>query len=1055
MKISTFARIVLPVMLAAFFGTSAMAQDISSKARGTVTDETGNPISGASVVITHEPTGTTRSVSTDGSGSFFVRGLRVGGPYTVEFSASGHRGASYENVQLTLTDTADLSVSLEGTVIEEIVTTARRMDQMIQTGSESTFNEQFIRESTAFNRDLKEIVARNPLAVILPGSDAPLTIAGMNPKYNSLTVDGVVQNDDFGLNDNGYPTQRAPISLETVEQLSVQVSPFSPRYGGFSGGQINAVTKSGGNDFSGSIFYEDIDSARSGTPKRPDGTEVDLDFKEETYGGYLSGPIIRDRLFFLASYEKFEEPLAIEWGPEGSNAPNQSRVTQAEMDEIISIANSVYDVNPGTWNLAPPQEDEKILFKLDLNINDDHRAALTYQFTEGNLTRNQSTSSSELRLSSHWYNKAETLESYAFHLFSNWTDRFSTELKVVDKTVKTVQAASDLSFGDVTITTANGRLALGPDQFRHANRLNNGTTQFVLHGEYFLGDHVIAGGVDYTELDVFNLFVDGSLGVWNFDSIDDFRNRRAAGWDTLPEFFNGFDYRNAFTNVAEDGGATFNIDTLALYIEDRWQATDNLNVSFGLRYEKIGADASPRQNQKFFDRYGFYNDENLDGADNLLPRIGLDYVASDKLRLYGGVGKYSGGRPTVWISNGYTNDGIIRTTFDRTAVNPADYLTNVDITTIPQSVKNNMLAADGNTTPVQPGFEVPSDWRYKFGVEYNAFDDYLFNFEFLRIEADKSVHWTDLARVQVGETADGGRPIYAPFDPLDPLGTSNRYDLLLRNADGGWSNIISLSMNKRWDNGLSIYSSYTNQNTEEGNPGTSSRAESNYQFNAALDRQFPTFGPTSYEIEHRFTVDLRYAKQFFGEYETRFNLYFQRRSGTPWSWTLGSFRDGDLGDQTDFDDSDYYLPYIPTGASDPNVVYSGGLTYDALLAEMQKVGVDQYAGGYVPKNTGRTPWVTRLDFRVEQEIPGFSRDHRGMIYLEVLNFLNLLDSDKGKVLRNQFSTSSRILVDYDVNSSGQYVYRVPFGGWNTDANWDFFDAPESQWRLKLGLRYRF
>ncbi len=1045
MKINTLARIVLSMTLAAFLGTTAVAQEISSKARGTVSDEAGNPVAGAAVVITHEPTGTTRAVTTGDDGSFFIRGLRVGGPYTIEFSADGYRGASYENVQLSLTGVADLSAALESAAIEEIVVTAQQMEAMIQTGSESTFNEQFIRESTAFNRDLKEIVARNPMAVVLPGSDAPLTIAGMNPKYNSLTVDGVAQNDDFGLNDNGYPTQRAPISLETVEQLSVQVSPFSPRYGGFSGGQINAVTKSGGNEFSGSVFYEDIDSSRSGTPKHPDGSTRDIDFKQETYGGFVSGPIIRDRLFFLASYEKFEEPAAVEWGPAGSNAPNQADVSIDDVNEIIDIAREEYGVTAGTWDAAPPLEDEKILFKLDLNINDNHRAALTYQQTEGNQARNQSSSASELRLSSHWYNKAETLESYAFHLFSDWNDRFSTELKVVDKTVKTVQAASDLSFGDVTVNTVDGRVALGPDQFRHANRLNNGTRQIVLHGEYFVGDHVIAGGVDYTELDVFNLFVDASLGVWEFDSIDDFRNRIA----------DGFDYKNAFTNVAEDGGATFNMDTLALYVEDRWQATDNLNVSFGIRFEQIGAAASPRDNENFFDRYGFSNTENLDGANNVLPRIGIDYVASDDLRLYGGIGKYSGGRPNVWISNAYTNDGIIRTTFDRTAVDPDDYLLNVDLTSIPQSVQNNMLASDGNTTPIEPGFEVPSDWRLKFGAEYNAFNDYLFNFEFLRIEADKSVHWRDLARIPVGETADGGRPIYQPFDPLNPDDPSDRYDLMLVNADGGWTNIISLSMNKAWDNGLSLYTSYTNQNTVEGNPGTSSRAESNYQFNAALDRQYPTFGPTSYEIEHRFTVDLRYARAFFGEYETRFNLYYQRRSGTPWSWTLGSFRDGDLGDQSDFDDSDYYLPYIPTGPDDPAVTYGSGLTYEELLSEMQKVGLDQYAGGYAPKNGSTTPWVTQLDFRIEQEIPGFGRDHRGMIYFEVLNLLNLLDSDKGKVLRNEFSTSSRILVDYDVNSEGQYIYRPPFGGWNTDANWDFFDAPASQWRLKLGLRYRF
>lgn len=170
---------------------------------------------------------------------------------------------------------------------------------------------------------------------------------------------------------------------------------------------------------------------------------------------------------------------------------------------------------------------------------------------------------------------------------------------------------------------------------------------------------------------------------------------------------------------------------------------------------------------------------------------------------------------------------------------------------------------------------------------------------------------------------------------------------------------------------------------------------------------------------------------------------------------MGAFRDGDLGDQSDLDDSDYYLPYIPTGPTDPNVLYTG-TDYAEFATHLEAAGLLGFAGGYAAKNTGRTPYITRIDLRIEQEIPGFSSDHRGIIYLEVLNLLNLIDSDKGKVLDNRFRSSSRILADYDIDSvTGQYVYREPFGGWNTDANWDQFVTEESQWRLKLGLRYRF
>jgi outer membrane receptor for ferrienterochelin and colicin len=1023
------------------------AQDITSAIRGTVTDSGGSGVSSATVTITHTPTGTRRVVQTDANGKYSASGLRVGGPYSVRIDSASHRSASFDNVNLSLADTMNLDAELGDEAIEEVVVVASAIEATATSGPSSVFNQGYIEDTAAFSRDLKDIIKRNPFAVVVAGPEAPLSIAGINPAYNNLTIDGVRQNDDFGLNDNGYPSQRSPISLETVEQLSVNISPFSPRYGGFSGGHINVVTKSGTNEFHGSVFFENINDSRSGTPKLPDGTPVDLEFEEETYGGYISGPIIKDKLFFLASYEFFETPLAVEWGPSGSSAPNQANVTAADMQSVIDLAQSVYGVNAGSWDQTKPEEDEKIFLKLDWNINDKHRAAFSYQFTEGNSTSNTTSSGFELRLSSHWYNRGEELESYAAHWFANWTDNFSTEIKVVDKSVKNTQAASDLSWGDVVVTTPSGDVAMGPDQFRHANQLDNSTTQFVAHGTLDFSYHSIGFGIDYSDLEIFNLFANGSLGVWEFDSIADFQNRIASD----------FSYNNAFTNVAADASASFSLAELSLYVEDTWQVTDSLQLSFGVRFEEISADDFPAENSNFGSRYGFSNLENLDGADNVLPRFGFDWGATDRLRVYGGIGKYGGGRPNVWISNSYANDGITFTTFndDPLVVDPDSYLTNVDLTSIPQTVQDNMLVGDGNTNAIQPGFTVPSDWRYQLGLEYVFGDDWITNLDVIYIASDEGLHWTELARVDSGRrTSDGARIIYEPIDQLTGLPT-NRHDFLLGNAPGGDSTVASISLAKDFDSGFGFYVAYANQDTEEGASGTSSRAISNYQFDATFDRQFPTYGPGAYDIEHRFTADLRYRKAFFGEYETRFNLFFERRSGVPFSWVMGSFRNGDLGDQSDLDDSDAYLPYIPTGPTDPNVIYRF-TDYDEFAQHVALAGLAGYAGGYVPKNTGRTPYVTNIDLRVEQEIPGFSSDHRGIFFVEVLNLYNLIDSDKGKVLDNQFRSGVRILADYGIDPvTGQYEYSEPFGGWKTDANYDQFVAEESQWRLKVGVRYRF
>ena len=299
--LSKFNLVAALAILILSIPLTGSAQDITSAIRGTVTDSSGSPVSSATVTITHTQTGTRRTVNTDANGKFAASGLRVGGPYTVRIDSSSHQSASFDNVHLSLAETLELNAALGGGTIEEVVVVASAIEATATSGGSSIFNRQFVEETAAFNRDLKDIAKRNPFTTILPGPEAPLSIAGINPAYNNLTVDGVRQNDDFGLNDNGYPSQRSPLSLETVEQLSVNVSPFSPRYGGFSGGHINVVTKSGTNNFHGSVFFENVNDSRSGTPELPDGTPVDLEFEEETWGGYISGPIIKDKLFFLAS----------------------------------------------------------------------------------------------------------------------------------------------------------------------------------------------------------------------------------------------------------------------------------------------------------------------------------------------------------------------------------------------------------------------------------------------------------------------------------------------------------------------------------------------------------------------------------------------------------------------------------------------------------------------------------------------------------------------------------------------------------------------------------
>jgi len=1065
-----FSRTASAIALAlGLASASAVAQDTSAAMRGSILAPTGEGAANTRVVIEHLPSGSRLEVTTDDDGNFIASGLRVGGPYEIILDSDVYRDATYSEVFLKLGETFRLNAQLEATNVERISVTGSVINPAsLNSGSTSSFGEGNIRNMPTFNRDLKDIIRQNPLAVNLADNDSSLTVAGSNPKYNSITVDGIGQNDDFGLNGNGYPTQRSPISIAAVEQLSIDVVPFSAKDGGFSGAKINAVTKSGTNELEGELFYEYTSDSLTGNPGpsryEPNSASPDLDFSEKTWGFAVGGPILKDRLFFFMNYEKYEEPKSIERGPIGATANQQASVTAEEVDQITGIARDVYGVDVGTWNTNPVQQDEKMLIKLDWNINNNHRAAFTYQSAESNATNNNNGSSSTLPLSSRWYDKNEELSAAALQVYSNWSSNFSSDIKLSRKTVTTAQAPLlGLNFGQVNIRTASGTVQIGPDQFRHANALENTTLEFQVNAEYLTGDHAIGFGYEYEEVEIFNLFVPQSLGVWDFDSIADFENQEAGS----------FSYRNAFTNNANDGAASLTPGTHALYIEDTWTPTWDLEVSVGLRYERQTVDGSPRYNENFLQRYGFDNTENLDGSDIFMPRAGFKYQINDNYRVRGGFGRYAGGRPNVWISNAYSVDGV--TVVDAPRSVTSQYTSGVDIAAVPDAVKESLVAGDGNTTPIDPNFELPNEWRYSIGLDYEGSlgflgDDWYASAEYIRTRKQNDVRWVDLARRPLTDasgnvvtTADGGRIIYVVDDPLDSFtpteigefGGVNRSDILLTNGYGGNSNIYTFSLGKAYENGLSINASYTNQNVNEAVNGGSSQATSNYQYVTALDRQNPLPATAGYEIKHRLVFTTQYSTELFSGYESKFSMFFERLSGRPFSYVMSSFRDSDLGDQTSFNSSSQYLAYIPTGANDPNVVYSGGLTYETLAQILEQKGLAQYAGGYTPRNGSRGPWNTNIDFRFEQELPGLWDGHKGALYIDVKNVLALIDKDSAQQHVIPFADTTQGIVDFGgLTESGQYIYAPVFGGLDDYAP-TRYRAEASTWQVKVGLRYTF
>ncbi|GLS25888.1 TonB-dependent receptor [Marinibactrum halimedae] len=1081
-------------VLLALSTTVAQAQETSSSISGYVSTPTGEPAANTTVIILHVPSNTLKTFETNSGGRYSAKGLRVGGPYRITIDSDTYDDTILDELYLQLDQTLTLNTQLESQSIEELTVIAEASAYERNTGTESLFNAVTVEVSPSMDRDLKDVIRINPLAVISNNDESSLSIAGINPRYNSLTVDGINQNDEFGLNNGGYPTQRSPISTQAVEAVSVSLAPFNARSSGFSGGQINAVTKSGSNEFHGSFFYERRDSewggeAESIEPGSNDVDVIELEYERTNWGATFSGPIMEDSLFFFLSYEFFEEPTFQEWGPTGSGRPNEVYLTEEQYDEIRQIGLDVYGIDVGDWRLSPQEEDEKILAKIDWNINEDHRASLTYQYTNGNRTILFNSSLSRFNSRSNAYDLSDEMTNYAIQWYGYWSDNFSTEFSLAYKDLQNGQdpytdlpsisidaiTRAECDSGNDGLDPCETFVRLGTDTFRHANELENQRLNLEIVGEYLLDKHTLNFGLKWEQLDIENLFVPGSKGSYRFNSIEDFQNGLA---DRIT-------YSNSFRDNPNDVAVEIDLSTLSLFVQDDWFITPDLEMNIGLRYETTISDSEPEFNENFSARNGFSNQENLDGVDIFLPRIGFRWTPSDDITISGGLGRYSGGRPNVWLGNSWRTDGV-------TYIEAAD-LTNFSITRITPLPNEILFNEDGNGDSfrgngsvelIDPDFELPSDWRAVVSVDAELPQEWQLNVAYTRIEGENEVIWVDLAREaslslaqQDGQplrrTVDGGRIIYPTATyPVVP-GMPGNTDIMLTNADdNGYSNIFTVALNKYWDNGFSLNLSYASQDVTSGNNASDSSGVRNLRFSPSINRNEVEIGRSLYEIEHRFVLNLTYATTFIADLQSTFNLFFERRSGTPFNYTLGvdfDRRTNDvgrivgtqsLGDQGVFFGSEYYLPYIPFGPDDPAVAFgeNNSLSYEEIMARAASVGADRYAGGYAEKHTGRTPWISQMDFKFTQEIPGFMETHRGRLELTVRNVFDFLDetgiysNDHGVVRESEFSDNT--LFDFDINDQGQYVYYIPEDN-ITLYNWDTYNAEASTWELKLGVVYEF
>lgn len=1094
------------------------AQSTSAGVGGMVTRTDGQPVAGAEVTITHVESGTVSRATTDANGRYSARGLRVGGPYTVNITKSGEGTKTEDGVYLDLNKVNTINAALTGdlTTLDTVTAVALGGSDVFSAtkmGAGTSVSREAIEALPSVNGNIQDYMRLDPRVAVTDRASGSISAGGQNPRFNKITIDGVSASDTFGLEGNNMPTQRQPVSIEAIEAIDINVSNYDVSMSGAAGANVNAVTKSGTNEFHGSVYGSYRDGDWFGDyPARVAGSTLDVtglpfdEFTDETtYGMTVGGPVIQDKLFFFANYEKFKQT---DIGPAGkSQGTNPLAVgadfTAADVAAVQDIASSKWGFDAGDTSGSGDTELEEYALKLDWNINDAHRASLRYSKLEQNRVRPEASTASVLALSSNWYNHEKTVESYVGQLFSDWTDNFSTEFKVSYRDYSAIRVSPttaptiSIFFDDGNPNTAintGDAIRLGTERSSPGNTLLTETWNYFGAGTWTLGDHDLKVGAEYSENEIYNYFLQDSWGNYSFYGVEAFRRGQY------------FDYDLQTNPTNPDAiAARYKDKRLGLFVQDTWYVNPNLTLTFGLRADRPEATPAPPFNACFASprvangtggaacpNGGFGLDNTNTYSDSYLvqPRFGFNYTFDwDRpAQLRGGVGLFQGDAPQVWVGNSYSSTGMNYVAYGT----PGTFTSSsINCVFVPDTGPNGGHCANGldftadglnqpipatgtgirNVNLISDDFELPSVWKANLAIDVETpWQGIVASAELLLTDVKNGLFYQSL-NVGPGFLGPDGRVLY--WNPNSPnKNTTARFgnnsyfgDVYeIQNTNKGKGQQFTLSLTRPFGDSDWAWSlAYTYTNAEEVAALTSSTAGSGYGSQLGVNINEPTSSTARYEIRDRFTGALNWDHKFFGDYSTQVGLFYEGRSGRPYSYIFN----GDAnGDGRTFND----LFYVPAGPGD---VLFGSLSATGVFTP--NAGVEQafwnwmgtqtdlnaYKGKFAPENAFRAGWVNTFDVRISQELPGFFKGHKSKIWLDIQNIGNLLNKDWGHVIDYGFNANNAVATVVGIHD-GKYVYNyrggTEFGqatALGLPTNADGQTNGISQWSMTVGLKYEF
>jgi hypothetical protein len=994
---------------------------------------------------------------------------------------------------------------LEAGAIEEIVVTASRIaaGATLAIGPGTAFSIEDIETMPSIARQIRDVIRIDPrvsLSRADNGAGSGINCLGGNSRSNAFTIDGSLAVDGFGLNEGTGTSARFafPIPFDMVASASVEFAPIDVQYSQFTGCAINIVTKPGSNDFHGSAFYLFNDDSLTGDTL--EGVTVITDpFEDKNFGFDFSGPIIKDKLFFSVAYEETDEGGIQNDGPIGGGFANEDWLTVAEAEEISNILATQYGRDVGPIVRVLPQTSERIFARLDWNINQNHRAEFTYTKLEELNMDPDDLGFGGFTFEDNFEFEGIDQETISLRVFSNWTDKFSTEFRYSNFDVIDIQGpvgggeAQDANPIERIVVNDGGGdeiLTSGPGFFRSANDLKYQIDQIKLSADYVMGDHTLTFGFERETRDIFNLFIPDATGTITFADTAALQAGLASE----------IEMNGSFTGVAADAAAAFERDIDSLYLQDEWQINDAVTLIAGIRYDQYNSSDIPPANPVFEQRYGFSNTQTFDGLELIQPRLGVTWELPTSMlgstTLSAGFGVFGGGDPTVHFANAYQNfGGAIGGGSDSDAPCTGAELQVTDgngqFTGLPDCVRQAAAISanlnQGAVAAVDPNFDLPSNERWSLGLTHISatdigfFDNWTTKIDFIYTDHKNAVNWVDLRLTPNGVTLPDGRAQFFEVDPLqlgctatfngigqgfsnagtnggacDDTPNSNQ-DVLMTNGVEGSTTSVAIQFAKDFNfsdrTSLNVGLGYAYLDAEVGNPVNSSTAGSSYEEVATAVINDVKLGPALWANEHNIVLRATFRHDWSDGFPFSVGMFFQRRSGRPFSYT---YEDDTVEDYYgDSDDEERILLHVPTGPADPLYDFSQLDPADtaALFTFLEQSGLSNYAGTIAPKNGFNSSWSNDLDIRIQQDFRVWN-EHTISVFLDIENFLNLISDDNN--LKRYANTGDiqegvRVLEvsQDDLNNTDQFVISQ-FYDEGTD-----LDVDDSIYRIQLGFRYRF